>query len=825
MGEPGGVKKRYRRVSLFQKFAISFALLAVMTGALVWAARSAVDLAARSVRETISLHINQLNRVNHLLSTANQIRRLETDLSRHTDIFVIAGECDETLLAADRLERELGDFLDEITTVPGKSRTYLVQGWESYRDGLHRVVGAARENRLEAASALSVAETWPRFAVFIDQLEKVSTEIDAHAQADKEATLEMILAREMLFYWLTGGGLVLFLLFGVIFWRSVVDRVRELHRAAASLAAGGEFSAGRALWGDDEIHDLADILVQMAQAVKTREQGLKEAHDQLGERVEERTRELARTNQKLLAEAEERLHAEKHAREAEAKYRRLFEATTEGVILADEEFRLVAFNPAAAALHGLKPASLGQRTLRDLLNAESWEVLGEIRRTLAADNLWRSEVSAQHSSGTRFPAELKATSFTVGEERYYLIYVTDITAEKNLKRERREMQERLARSEKMEALGILAGGVAHDLNNVLSPVVAYPDLILGDANLSPNNRKMVGRIQTGALKASGIVQDLLSLARRGVTVRAPVDINELVREYATAFEPSPARTVRGITLNTRLDPKLATILGSQVHLYKIIMNLVQNAVEASPDGAIVSVVTRNETVPEGNPALKPGDYAVLVVEDSGTGIEPEHLSHIFEPFYSRKTMGQSGTGLGMAVVWGAVKDHDGTIEVDSRVGEGTVFTLHFPAAGVAREKEVSEDLIAMLAGRGERVLVVDDMESQRELMMSMLTRLGYSPYSIESGEKALEWLKENRVDLLVLDMLMAPGIDGLDTFRGAIKIQPGVKAIISSGFSESVRVKLALELGAGSYLKKPFTLETLAKSVRQELDRKAEAQA
>jgi CheY-like chemotaxis protein len=214
-----------------------------------------------------------------------------------------------------------------------------------------------------------------------------------------------------------------------------------------------------------------------------------------------------------------------------------------------------------------------------------------------------------------------------------------------------------------------------------------------------------------------------------------------------------------------------------------------------------------------------GDYVTLTVSDTGGGISAEDLGKIFEPFYTKKVMGRSGTGLGLAVVWGTVKDHGGYIDVWSREGEGSVFTLYFPVTREAVSAAGEAVLPSSYAGRGERILVVDDVPEQRELAMNMLERLGYAVFAVESGEAALAWLGEQEADLVVLDMIMDPGMDGLETYRAILAVRSGQRAIIVSGFSETERVRQTQALGAGAYVRKPYILEKIGLAVRRELDR------
>ena len=246
-----------------------------------------------------------------------------------------------------------------------------------------------------------------------------------------------------------------------------------------------------------------------------------------------------------------------------------------------------------------------------------------------------------------------------------------------------------------------------------------------------------------------------------------------------------------------------------------------NSAEAMPNGGKVVIRTENDhrdrLISGYNEVLR-GDFVVLTVSDTGIGISTEDMERIFEPFYTKKTMGRSGTGLGMAVVWGSVKDHRGHIDVQSQVGEGTTIRLFFPATRLAANVQGHEPL-EHFKGRGERVLVVDDIEEQRQIASEILTRLGYVVTTAASGEEALDLLNRHAADLVVLDMIMEPGIDGLETFRRIRARTPGQKMIIASGYSESARVREAQRMGAGAYVRKPYLLETFGRAVRGELDK------
>jgi CheY-like chemotaxis protein len=252
------------------------------------------------------------------------------------------------------------------------------------------------------------------------------------------------------------------------------------------------------------------------------------------------------------------------------------------------------------------------------------------------------------------------------------------------------------------------------------------------------------------------------------------------------------------------------------------MNLFSNAMEAMPNGGLLTVKTSNcylDRPIQGYDHVREGDYAVLAVSDTGVGIPAADLKRIFEPFYTKKVMGRSGTGLGLSVVWGTVKDHNGYIDVQSEIGKGTTLTLYFPVTGEPVSEQGVSIPVSDYMGSGETILVVDDVEGQRDLAVRMLSKLNYRVTSVVSGEEAVVYMKSNKVDLIVLDMIMDPGIDGMEAYRQILEIHPRQKAIIVSGFAETDRVNEVQTLGVGAYVRKPYIMERLGVAVRGELDK------
>ena len=411
-----------------------------------------------------------------------------------------------------------------------------------------------------------------------------------------------------------------------------------------------------------------------------------------------------------------------------------------------------------------------------------------------------------------------------GDKTLLAGYTVDITDRKRANDEQRSLEERLQRAEKMEALGQLAGGVAHDLNNVLGILSGYSELLLEEIPEESRSRGHVQKILQSTQKGAAIIQDLLTLARRGVTASEVLNLNSIVSDFlGTPVFDKFKNDYPRVTFRTECDNNLLNIKGSPIHLEKTVMNLVSNAAEAITETGEVTIRTENRHLDkpiQGYGEIREGDYAVLIVSDTGMGIPAESIGKIFEPFYTKKKMGRSGTGLGLAIAWGTAKDHNGYIDVKTEVGKGTTFTLYFPVTRDELTSPEPEVPIEQYMGQGESVLVVDDIAEQGEIAIKLLTRLGYEVYLVSSGEEAVEYLKGNKVDILVLDMIMTPGIDGLETFRRILEINPRQKAIIVSGFSETERVGEAQKLGAGAYVKKPYVLEKIGVAIRDELNRK-----
>ncbi len=512
--------------------------------------------------------------------------------------------------------------------------------------------------------------------------------------------------------------------------------------------------------------------------------------------------------------------AEEHLRESERQYRTLLNSIQDGVFMIIHQ-QFYAINEAFAKLSGYRSHELERKSPSEIFSEQITHLLTTLTPPDRAEVLPRIEQETQitKADGQQLSVILSAAFFSYQGHTACIGTIKDISRKLIMEAEKRRLKEKLIQSEKMEAIGRLAGTVAHDLNNVLSAIVGYPDLIrrqLGEDSLIT---RQVEAIKKSGLKASAIVEDLLTLSRRSVQKSEVFNLNSLIRDYV---ESADGNTLLGQHPDIRLTVSLSDtpmyITGSSLHLTKAVMNLVNNAIEAMPCGGEIKISSQPLFFKNIDPiGLK--DYAVLKISDTGIGIAPADQKRIFEPFFTRKQMGRSGSGLGMSIVWNTVKDHEGYISLDSTLGKGTVFEIYLPmqtdaVESISPSSEESHAGTEISEGSGQHILVVDDGNDQREVACQLLSRLGYNPVALASGEAALQYLSTNPVDLLMLDMLMEPGIDGLETYRRAraLKDQP-LPTIIASACPRSGKILEALEEGAKAYLKKPYTMEQLAQAV------------
>jgi two-component system cell cycle sensor histidine kinase/response regulator CckA len=499
-------------------------------------------------------------------------------------------------------------------------------------------------------------------------------------------------------------------------------------------------------------------------------------------------------------------------RESEERFRRLAENASDIIfrhrIRPDPGFEYVS--PAVQDVLGYTPAELYAdpelvEKLVDPADMARLVALGDSATLLRAPHVAR----VGRRDGRAAWIELRLTP--VYDRSGAFVAVEGIARDVT---ESRETDEQLRRAQRLETAGRLASQVAHDFNNLLGPLVAYPELILDALPDGHPARPLCEQMLRSAEQMASINQNLLALGRRGHVDQRPLDLNRLAAESLDGLLAPPT-----LTVERRLDPELLPISGSAAQLTRVFSNLLTNARDAMADRGTLTVTTRSVYVDRpvgGYNRVEIGEYARIDVADSGPGIDPAIRDRIFDAFFTTKQgAGLRGSGLGLSIVQAVIDDHRGYVDVRSEPGRGAVFSVYLPVTRDAIEEKLDESLPT---GR-ERVLVIDDDPMQREVALRLLERLGYTAKATGSGEAAVERLRDEQFDLLVLDMVMPPGIDGAETYRRAAELRPGIRAVVVSGFAEGDRVREAQELGAGAYVRKPVTLSQLAHAVRAELDR------
>jgi PAS domain S-box-containing protein len=447
--------------------------------------------------------------------------------------------------------------------------------------------------------------------------------------------------------------------------------------------------------------------------------------------------------------------------------------------------------------------------------------IAEIDATVT-EELWNEELGHMHENsfatvtsdflrkdGSTFPVELFINYFQYNDEAYHFTFFIDISRQQ-------EMEKKLHRSMKMEAVGLMAGGVAHDLNNILSGLITYPEIVLMRLPQDSPLREHITQIRNAGLRAAEVVADMLTVTRGTAATRKVESLNTLIEELLESAECQQILTGhKQLSCETFFARDLLNVSCSAMHIRKTILNLLFNAAEAVEGAGTIILRTENRYIEKpvaANQFMKPGEYVLLSISDNGSGISKEDQEHIFEPFYSKKIMGKSGTGLGLTIVKNTVQDHDGDITLKSD-STGTTFSLYLPATRAKTEQARQDDTTVNYYGSGERILVVDDEALQRDIACQLLSSLGYKTKSCASGEEAVSLIEKEPFDLVLLDMLMEPGINGRHCFEQMRVHKPDLKAIIVSGFSKNDEVKKALQQGVSSFIRKPYTLQQLGTEI------------
>jgi PAS domain S-box-containing protein len=506
-----------------------------------------------------------------------------------------------------------------------------------------------------------------------------------------------------------------------------------------------------------------------------------------------------------------------------AKLRGILESAVPAIITITDRGLIESVNPSTERLFGYGGAELIRQNVKVLMPEpyrgehdayiNSYLTTGH-RKIIGIGR----EVMGRRKDGTTFPLHLSVNEFEAGGRRYFTGMIYDLTDRMHVEEALKETERRLAQSQKMEAVGQLTGGIAHDFNNLL--MVISGNLELLDERVSnSDDRALLREAQDAAGLASKLTDQLLTFARQRRMDAQVIQVNELVNGIAGMLR----RTIgEHIDVSTSLQDGLWEIRADPHQFQSAIINMAVNARDVMPSGGRLIVETHNVVLDQGHvdflPELTPGGFVQVSISDTGSGMSPEVRDRVFEPFFTTKEKGR-GTGLGLAMVYGFVKQSGGHITVYSEVGHGTTFTLYFPRSEDIAERDAGSDEAPQThAGAREIVLIVEDDERVRRLTAMRLKMLGYGVIEASDGPSALEVLKRTDVvDLVLTDLVMPGGLTGHDVALRAREIRPGIKVLLTSGYSEELAHEGDLQREALKVLRKPYRQGDLAIAVREVL--------
>jgi PAS domain S-box-containing protein len=508
----------------------------------------------------------------------------------------------------------------------------------------------------------------------------------------------------------------------------------------------------------------------------------------------------------------ERKEAEEKIREQAA----LLDKASDAIILCDMERRILFWNQGAERIYGWTAAEAAGKLLPELLfGGSASPEIQEIIRALDQRGEWGGELRELRKDKSSVIVQARATLIRDEQGKKSLLLInTDIT-------ERKQLEEQFLRAQRLDSLGILVSGIAHDLNNALSPVLMGVSMLRAQAP-SKESEGVLNMVEGSARRGADMVKQVLAFARGGETDKTLIQVNQLVKEMGRIIADVFPKNIK---FRVQAGKESWPVLGVPTQLHQVLMNLCVNARDAMPGGGTLTLTTSNAKLgPEAtakHPEVTPGNFLCTTVADTGTGIAPEQLEKIFQPFFTTKAPGK-GTGLGLSTSWNIVRNHGGFMTVQSEPGRGTEFRFYLPAADVRETAGTPPGKVPLPAGAGECVLVVDDEESILAITRSTLENYGYQVLTAASGPEAVVCLAAKRdvVRLVITDLAM-PLMDGHATLAAMRKIMPDIRAILMSGFEpEKGRDPLGTT-NARAFIQKPFTAETLMTTVHRVLSGKA----
>ncbi|MDH4100942.1 MAG: PAS domain S-box protein, partial [Nitrospirota bacterium] len=550
------------------------------------------------------------------------------------------------------------------------------------------------------------------------------------------------------------------------------------------------------------------VLQNQNREISNQKTELESIREELEACVLRRTAQLEESNRQL--------------RENEARYRLLHETAFDGIIIADEDGRIIDCNPSAHEIFGCKETMPPNTRLIDLMPESYRErhVAGFTHFLKTGESRIQGrvvEVEGLRMDKTVFPLELIVKSFRVNDKTYFSGTIRDITEKKQAELENARIQAQLYHSQKMEAVGVLAGGVAHDFNNLLTTIRGYSDLLSMDDKLSEETRSDIDEIKKAAEKASSLTRQLLAFSRRQMFQPEWLDLNEIVASMDKMLSRLIGEDVQMITVPGN---NLGNIKADKGQMEQVIMNLVVNARDAMPEGGTLTITTDEVTITEDDcqafSYYRPGTFVRLTVEDSGAGMDADTVKMIFEPFFTTKETGR-GTGLGLAVVYGIIKQHQGWINVYSEPGHGSTFKVYLPSFPDAEKEDIMEKInVEDLQGNGERILLVEDEEGVRQFAVRILLQNGYQAISAATIRDAVEiYQKESdTIHLLCSDVVLPDG-RGVELAEQLTSRTPQLPVVLSSGYTRQRSQDQHIRDKGFLFLQKPYTMIELLAAIKE----------
>jgi two-component system, cell cycle sensor histidine kinase and response regulator CckA len=519
-----------------------------------------------------------------------------------------------------------------------------------------------------------------------------------------------------------------------------------------------------------------------------------------------------------------RRQADKELQASEEKYRSIVEGLEEGYFEIDLDQNLTFFNDPLCKILGYSRNELSGGNARSFTSPATMRKMDQIYSRLqkTGEPVRVTDYDAISKTGASIALELTASLLrsSSGAPIGFRGVLRDVSERKEAEAKSRKLEIQVRQAQKMESIGTLAGGIAHDFNNILMGIQGNASLMGLKTEPGHPNYEKIKNIEMYVQSGTELTRQLLGFARRGKYHAIATDVNDIINKSATMF----GRTKKEIQIKMDLATDIWTVEVDRGQIDQALLNLYVNAWQAMPHGGDLYLKTENvvldaEFVNSKPYKVEPGDYIKITVTDTGIGIDRETRERIFEPFFTTKEMGR-GTGLGLASVYGVIKNHGGYINVYSEIDQGTAFTIYLPASRKKIEKQIEKTVATLALGTGT-ILLIDDEEMIIKVGKELLQELGYDVLSARSGQEAIELYGKNadKIDLVIMDMIM-PGMGGGETFDRLKKINPEIKVLLSSGYSINGQASKILERGCDGFIQKPFNLIQLSDKISQIISKK-----